>query len=370
FTINLTNSNNAVITDSEATATITDNDNPPSLIISDVVVTEGDSSTTNAIFTVSLDNPSSQEITVDFATSDNTAIAGLDYEAISGTLTFSPGETSKTIEVNVLGDNLDEIDEAFTINLTNSNNAVITDSEATATITDNDNPPSLIISDVVVTEGDSGTTTAVFTVSLDNPSGQEITVDYATADNTAIAGIDYEAVSGTLTFNPGETTKTIEVNVLGDNLDEIDEAFTINLSNPNNVTINSSEATATIIDDDETSTSTPEISINDVTVTEGDSGTTIALFTLSLSEVSTNPITADYTIVDGTASNGTDYQSQFGTIVFNPGETETTISIDVIGDTLDESDETFNINLSNALGAVIVDNQGVGTIVDDDEFTT
>ncbi len=111
---------------------------------------------------------------------------------------------------------------------------------------------------------------------------------------------------------------------------------------------------------------TPSISINDVTVTEGDSGTTNATFTVSLSKAGSNTITVDYATADGTATAGSDYTAASGTLTFNAGETSKTITVQVSGDTVDESNETFYVNLTNPTNATIADGRGVGTIQDDD----
>ena len=363
FFLNFDNANNATLTDTQGTVTITDDDNPPEISFSDITVTEGDSDNTIATVTVNLDAPSSLPITVNYATADNTANAGIDYEATNGTLTFAPGETTKTISVTVNGDNLDEIDELFSINLDNAANAVIGDNLATLTIVDNDNPPELTVNNITVTEGNDGTSTAIFTVTLDNPSSKEISLDYATADGTAVAGEDYIAANGTLTFNPGETTKAIAVTIQGDKLDELDEAFTLNFTNSSNVTLVNTQGTATITDDDDA----PEIALTDISVTEGDSGSTTATVTVTLDTPSSLPITVDYATADGSAIAGFDYIAQNGTIAFAPGETSKTIEIAVTGDIIDELDEAFSVNLSNPSNVTLTNAQTTVTIIDNEE---
>ena len=223
-------------------------------------------------------------------------------------------------------------------------------------------PPTLSLNDVTVVEGNSGTSNAEFTVTLSDPSSQAVTVDYATADGTASAGADYQTTSETLTFAVGQTTKTITVPVLGDTLDEADETFSVNLSNPTNATIADSQGVGTIQDDDPL----PALSINNVTVMEGNSGTNNAEFIVTLSDPSSQAVTVDYATADGTATAGTDYQATGGTLTFPPGQTMRPIAVPVLGDTLDEPDETFSVNLSNPTNATIADSQGVGTIQDDD----
>ena len=120
--------------------------------------------------TINLDTHSSKEISFNYATADGTAIAGTDYTATEGTVTFAPGETTKTITVDINADNLDEIDEAFSLNFDNAVNVSIPNSSATVTITDDDNPPEVVIADVSVTETDSSNSTATVTASLSTPS--------------------------------------------------------------------------------------------------------------------------------------------------------------------------------------------------------
>ncbi|HEX3300802.1 MAG TPA: Calx-beta domain-containing protein, partial [Actinomycetota bacterium] len=143
-----------------------------------------------------------------------------------------------------------ENDEGFTLDLSSPVNASILDAQGAGTITNDDGLPSASIGDVSVAEGSSGTTPAGFTVTLSNPSAFTATVDWATSDATATAGSDYTAGSGTLTFNPGETSKPISVDVLGDTTFEADETFTVTLSNPTGSTVGTASATGTITNDD------------------------------------------------------------------------------------------------------------------------
>jgi uncharacterized delta-60 repeat protein/CSLREA domain-containing protein len=362
YFINLTNAANATISDAQGLGTITDDDATPSLSINDITVTEGDSGTVNAVFIVTLSAASGQTVTVDFATADGTALQPGDYTSNSGTLTFAPGETTKTITVAVKGDTLDEVNETYFINLTNAANATISDAQGLGTITDDDGTPTLSIDDITVTEGDAGTVNTVFTVTLSAASGQTVTVDFATADGTALQPGDYTSNSGTLTFAPGETTKTVTVAVKGDTLDEVNETYAINLTNATNATISDAQGQGTVIDDD----ATPSLSINDITVTEGDAGTVNAVFTVTLSAASGQTVTVDFATADGTALQPGDYTSNSGTLTFAPGETTRTITVGVKGDVLDEVHETYPVNLTNATNATISDSQGQGTITDDD----
>ncbi|NEP56504.1 MAG: tandem-95 repeat protein, partial [Symploca sp. SIO2G7] len=365
FFIQLSNAINAEIVDAQGIGTIEDNDPLPQLAVADVSVVEGDAGTTQMLFNVSLSAASDQPVTVEYTSQDGTAIAGQDYEAVSGTLTFEPGGAlSQTVAVLVQGDTFDELDESVILNLSNVTNAEIADTQAIGTIEDNDPLPQLAVADVSVVEGDAGTTQMLFTVSLSAASDQPVTVEYTSQDGTAVAGQDYQAVSGTLTFEPGGAlSQTIAVLVQGDTVDELDESVILNLSNATNAEITDTQGIGTIEDNDPL----PQLAVADVSVVEGDTGTTQMLFTVSLSAASNLPVTVEYASQDGTAIAGQDYEAVNGTLTFEPGGAlSQTVAVLVQGDTVDELDEAVILNLSNATNAEIADTQGIGTIEDND----
>jgi len=223
--------------------------------------------------------------------------------------------------------------------------------------------PDFSITSVTVTEGNTGSVTATFTIQLSAPSTSPTTVHYSTADGTAIASRDYVSTSDTLTFNPGDTQQQVTVAVIGDRIDEYDEYFTLNLSAATNAGIANGQGVGTILDDDPP----PTIVINDASVVEGNSGSKLMVFTVSLSGASEKPISVNYSTANGTAKTSNhDYTVQSGTLYFAAGETTKTISIVVYGDKKKEPNETFFVNLSGAFDATILDSQGIGTIVNDD----
>jgi hypothetical protein len=345
------------------------NQPPPNLTINNVTVTEGNTGTTVATFTLTLSNASTKTITVNYATANGTAIAGSDYTAGNGSVTFTPGQTTRTVTVPVTGDVLDEANETFFVNLTSPVNAIITDNQGQGTITDDDAAPSLTIGDVTVTEGNTGTTNAVFTVRLSGASGQAVRVNYATANGTtnpATAGSDYTTATGTLTINPGATTGTITVPVTGDTSVELNETFFVNLTVPVNATVADAQAIGTITNDDTAVT----LSINNVTVTEGDTGSVNAVFTVTLSAASAAQVTVNYATANSIATAGSDYTAANGTLTFTPGQTSKTVTVAVLGDLLDEANELFFVNLSSPTNATLADGQGVGTITDNDAAPT
>ncbi|MEM6613376.1 MAG: Calx-beta domain-containing protein, partial [Cyanobacteria bacterium P01_C01_bin.72] len=192
---------------------------PPVATVEEVTVTEASGI---ARVTISLDTASGEAVSVDYALKDDTAVAGEDYQAASGTIVFNPGETSKTIEIELIDDGIYEADETLLVELDNPNGVILDHDSAAVSITNDDPLPQLAINSVVVTE-DSGTV-ANFEATLSEPSGVTVTVDFMAEDGTATEGDDFTTVSGTLTFAPGETSKTIAaIPIIEDSLDEIDE---------------------------------------------------------------------------------------------------------------------------------------------------
>src|SRR5262245_33796403 len=205
--------------------------------------------------------------------------------------------------------------------------------------------------------------TIAFTVSLSQPSTQEVTVNYATADYLADAGSDYTAASGTLVFAPGETVKTVVVGVTDDNGHESgSEWFYLRLSAPVNAKVSKWVGNGHILDDDPV----PSVTIHDVSVVEGDSGVTAAVFSVTLSNPTVDTVDLFWVTANGTASYLGDYAYSGGSLTFAPGETAKPITVSVAGELTNESDETFVVNLSSAGNATVADGQGVCTIVNDD----
>jgi Ca2+-binding RTX toxin-like protein len=316
----------------------------------------------------------SQAASVNYATADSTATAPDDYVTTNGVLNFGVNETTKTFTVTVNGDNLVEGNQAFLVNLTGATGATIATAQGTGTITDDDTivlpgTGTLSIDDITISEGNGLASTANFTVSLSAPSTQTVTVNYTTADGSAtIADKDYGSASGTISFAPNETTKTIPVQIRGNLNFEPDETFLINLDTPVNAAIADGQGKATITNDD----TPPTISINDVTLTEGDSGTTNASFNISLNTASSQTVSVQYQTVDGTATVADgDYTAVPPTFVtFNPGESSKTVTVAVKGDTKFEPNETFGIKLIQSLNSSITKVTGTATINNNDKQTT
>ena len=342
-----------------------------SVSINDVTISEGDSGTEVATFTVTRSGGTAA-FAVNFATSDGTAtVADGDYVATSGTLNFGANENTKTIAVTINGDTKVEANETFNVVLSNATNGVtISDNQGVGTITNDDSAAiagSVSINDVTISEGDSGTKVATFTVTRSGGTAA-FAVNFATSDGTAtVADGDHVATSGTLNFGANENTKTIAVTINGDTKVEANETFNVLLSNATNgATISDNQGVGTITNDDSAAIA-GSVSINDVTISEGDSGTKVATFTVTRSG-GTAAFAVNFATSDGTATVADgDHVATSGTLNFGANENTKTIAVTINGDTKVEANETFNVLLSNATnGVTISDNQGVGTITNDD----
>jgi chitinase len=257
YRIRLSAPTNATIADAVAVVAITNDDKLPTLSIADATVVEGNAGTTLMNLTVTLSKPATGVVTVGYATVDGTAVAGSDYIAGSGTLSFAAGETSKTIQVKVAGDTTVETKETFKVQLSGPSGATIADGVAIAAITNDDvagSLPTLSIADASITEGNAGSKVMNLTVTLSKAATGAVTVGYATANDTAVAGSDYTAKTGTLTFAAGETSKTIRVSIKGDTAAEANEAFKVTLTSPSGASIADGTAVATITNDDAAAT--------------------------------------------------------------------------------------------------------------------
>lgn len=362
FFVDLSEPVNATIDDGRGVGTLLEI--PPQLSIDDVSVVEGDFGTVDLVFTVSLSEEVDGVVTVDFATAPGTAEAGVDYESLTGTVTFEANELTQTITIKILGDLSNEFAETLLVNLSNPVGATLGDAQGQGTINDNDDVPLISVEPVSQAEGNAGTTAFQFLVSLNVASGKTVMVDFATADETALAGVDYTALNTTLTFEPGQVSQLVTVEVIGDTLFEPDETFLVTLTNPVNAGLEDPGefAVGTILNDE----AEPTISIDDAEIAEGDDGLTALEFTVRLSHPSTETITVAYTTTSGTATADGDYETISGEVTFEPGETEKPITVQIIGDTMDEPDETFLVTLNEPTNSTIGDGEATGTILDDD----
>lgn len=363
FEVVLGTPDNGFLQQGQAQGTIFDVPPPTILSVNNVTQAEGNSGSSNMLFTASLSNATTLPVVYTYATADGSATtANGDYVAKSGTLTFAPGQTSKVISIAVAGDTVIEPSETFTINLTRvSGPADNASAQATGTIANDDGLPLLSIADVAVVPGNSGFTDAVFAVTLSFAAAEPVTVSFSTLDFTATANFDYLAQSGILTFTPGGSlTQNIIVPVIGQSTPEENETFYVNLSSVSaNAQIFDAQAVGTIVRKGLTAAA--------ASVAEGNSGTTQLVFAVNLSQSQVDTVTVHYNTVDGTATvANNDYESTSGDLTFLPGQTSHSVTVNVVGDSAVEPNEIFFLNLSDAEGALLLASQATGTILNDD----
>ncbi len=358
----------------------------PAITIQDVAQVESNNGETAVFeFIVTLSNPNVNEVTVQYETSDGTADAGVDYNFATGTVVFAAGETTQIIRVSVLGDDVSEAYETFTVNLFNAVGASLGTNgtlEATGTIQNDDvgfdidvlTPP------VSHPEGPAGLQTNFnFAIELKNPVEGVVTVLANTAVGTADL-TDFDAIVDQLvTFNPGETQKFVTVSVNGDSEIEDDEEFTLLLSDAefDGVSVGIDglfTLTGEIINDDE-----PTLSISDVTFLEPETGTVQFVFTATLSSAIQGDLTFLVNTADISAMAGVtdDYiaLSAFP-VTITGGMTSETVSVTVNSETPNEVEpvETFEVVIDEFTPFVygdisdpavtVVKGSGLGTIVD------
>ncbi|HVW33062.1 MAG TPA: Calx-beta domain-containing protein, partial [Acidimicrobiia bacterium] len=358
-------------------------------------VPEGDDGPSWGVAAVTLSSPSSRPVTVAYAVGGGTASADdivADHD--SGTLTFAPGETGRAVRFAAVGDDVDEGDETFAVTLSDPVGATLGPASAPVTIVDDDatgapadgpagdragpgddpaatpasrpagsgDRPTVSVADITVPEGNSGTTAADFTVSLSGPASGPVSVAYATAAGSATAGADFRPVAGTLHFAPGDTARTVSVPVVGDSLAEPPEDFRLTLGRADGATVAGGPGRAVITDDD-----VPRLDIADATLAEGDAGTGVLTFAVTLTPSAAGPLTVGYATRDGSATAGDDYGAVRGTLTFNRGERVHTVEVPVTGDTTDRATESFEVGLSTrGAGVRLGRATATGTIIDDD----
>ncbi|HWU51968.1 MAG TPA: ExeM/NucH family extracellular endonuclease, partial [Tahibacter sp.] len=341
---------------------------PANLGINDVTLNEGNAGTTSFTFTVSLSAPAGPGgVTFDIATADGTATAPGDYTAKSLTAqTIPAGSSTYSFTVLVNGDLAVETNETFFVNVTNVTGATVTDGQGQGTIVNDDAAPNLTINDVSLNEGNTGTTAFNFTVSLSAPApAGGVTFDIATADGTATAPGDYTAKSLTAqTIPAGSSTYAFTVLVNGDTVLEANETFFVNVTNVTNAIVTDGQGLGTLVNDD----AAPNLTINDVSLNEGDAGTTTFTFTVNLSAPApAGGVTFDIATANDTATAPGDYTAKSLTAQTIPaGSSSYSFTVLVNGDTDPEANETFFVNVTNVTNATVTDGQGLGTLVNDD----
>jgi hypothetical protein len=342
----------------------------PYVTVDDVTVTEGSSAAFNVRVFGAHPN-----FSVDYRTQDVSAVAPADYTGTGGTLTRTilSSESVVQIDVPTAPDKIWEPAETFKLVLSNSS-VSISDGVGVGTINDDDPVPSITIHDASVTEGDNAfvPVNMVFDVTLSNPASQDVTVDYATSNDTAVGSLgvfggDYHTTSGTLTF-PANTkpTQHVTVAVRGDLTYEKDETFKVLLSNPVNATRATTSATGTIDENDPK----PHLNIaSTATAVEGDgSPILMAGLIVTLSNPSTSDVTFSVNTSNGGAHAGSDYEAinnGSGTIL--AGQTSSRVWVQINGDTRDEDDEDFYVMIDDPVNASLGSNATCDVTITDDD---
>lgn len=300
----------------------------------------------SVILTVQRTGDTNGVVSVDYTTADGTATAGLDYTATYGTLTFAAGETNQSIIVPILNDGLVETIETFTLTLSNPTNAVLgTPTTATVRISDNDTGLAFESATCWVAE-DAGS--VLIRVSRGDDGNFPVSVDYFTTDGTAIKGLDYTAATNTLFFASGDKVQTVTIPILNDSVKEaVNETFRVTLRNPAGGTLGSTRTTTVTIGDNDQGF---QFEWASCTVAE-DAGA--ALIRVLRGSDENLPATVDYATEDGTATNGIKYISTNGTLAFGPGETNHTIMVPILNDSVVGGDKHFRVILSNPTNAVL-----------------
>jgi hypothetical protein len=342
----------------------------PTVSIDDVTVTEGDAGTLTATFTVTQTGRGKSSLR--FATAQGTATSPDDFVSRSGRLKFAGGHRRNRVAVTVVGDTLDEADETFLVHLSDPIGVTIADGEGEGTITDDDAPPSVSsVATVTVPEGNSGDTpVASIEITLSAVSGRQVSVDYTTIDGSALAGGDYIATSGTLQFPAGQTIGSVLVQLVGDDLDEGDETFELDLTNPANATLGAHPTVVTIQDNDPIPPGVAVLNVADRAIREGATGTKMLTFTVTRSGETATAVTVDYQTTNGEALAPSDYASTSGTLSFAATQTTATVSVQITGDKRLEDRERLFLSLINpSAGAAVERGQATGAIKNDDTRT-
>ncbi len=365
FSMNLSRPQGRVSIGSQRTAvfTIIDNDGLPTVTITPATLSqeEGNSGTSTFTFTVSLSHNSYQTVTVPYVTQDGTAIAGSDYTASSGTLTFNPGEVSKKISITANKDTIVEADETFSIKLGNPTNATLgVNAQSTATIVNDDTL--LAFSSPIFSINEDGTPVKAITVTRSGSSKGAVSATLWVTKDTAVDPHDFTNTNPNppiVTFADGDSTpKVVRLPIVNDTIREPNETLNLRLSG-SATTGGQNTAVLTIVDNDSPLTGTsptitpPIVTIDPVTLSlvEDSSGTTPLTFTVKLSQPFSQTITVPFTTQNGTAIAGSDFMANSGLLSFSPGQTTQTFTVNANADAFLESDETFTVKLGTPTNA-------------------
>lgn len=345
--------------------------NLPTVSIGSAAAMEGTTTSNTLSFPVSV--VGSGFVTVSYIVTYGSALPGSDYVQPTTNVLMIPGDTTGSIQVSTIPDGVYEANETFSVTLTSVANGKLGTNTGIGTIYNDDMQPPPPSATVTVTAPDASASEAgpdkgQFTFTRTGSTATSLTVSFMLG-GTAMQGSDYSSLGTAVTIPAGTASKTIDVTPIDDCQPESEKSVTVTLppsgsgwtaGSPNSATVN--------IADNDSSSGLPTISIEDVSVTEGNSGTTNANFKVNLSAAACgSSISVSYYTSDGSATAGSDYTTASGMVAFSTGQLSQQISVPVKGDTIDENNETFYVSLSSAMGATITDNQATGTIIDDDD---
>jgi hypothetical protein len=330
-------------------------------------VTEGvtpDGAANVVNFDLNLDQPPVNAVSVPWHLVPGTAQPGTDYLDASGVAAFSPGQTTAHITVTLVNDTVVEPTEQFSVQLGVATGATLpATTDQTATILDDDIPVLLAGPAVSVVEGDNGARNQLaFTLQLDRPSIHPVNVSWVAGGGTATAGVDFTGTGGTVTIPAGATSLVVPVTVIGDRTVEPDETVPFQITGVTDAVVGQVSTTGTILDDDSPQT----ISIDSVSTLEGNVGTHMLTFTLTLDRTARRPISVTVRTFGGSARTPSDFIARNAVVSFAPGEQTATFDVPIVGDRIRERNENFSVRLSRPVNVRILHGTGFGTIVNDD----
>jgi Lipase/Putative Ig domain/Calx-beta domain/Peptidase M10 serralysin C terminal len=316
--------------------------------------------------TLNRSNGSDGAISVTVTPTNGSAIAPNDYKNNPITVNFANGETSKTVTIPIINDTIYEPSETINLTLSNPTNGATLGTQKTSvlTILDNDAKPGVIaFNSANYSVNENGTVIKAITLTRTNGSDGAVSVTVTPTNGSAIAPNDYKNNPITVNFAKGETSKTVTIPIINDTIYELNETINLTLSNPTGGATLGTQKTSvlTIVDND--LANAPKINISNPTIViEGLNPN--AIFAVNLSAASAYPITVNYSTANQTAITGTDYTTSNGTITFAANETSKTITVPILNDNLNESDETFTLTLSNPTNANLGNSKAIATISD------
>jgi len=302
-------------------------------------------------------------VTVDYATTDGTAVQGLDYAATTGQISFAAGQASRTFTVPLLTDSLDEPNETVQLTLSNPGGGATLGAPfiAILTLVDDDPGPGHLRFATAALARSEKLTRVAFSVRRTAGSTGPVSIAYAVSGGTATAGADYLPASDTLDFASGQTSRTFILTLVNDTLDEPSETVELTLSSPaGGATLEGpTVATVTIVDDDVAG----QVQFAAV-ATAGAEGAT-ATVTVTRKGGSASGVSVTYATGatgGGSATAGVDYTSAAGTLAFGPGQTTTTFTVALLPDALVEGTETIGLSLSAPTGGAALGSPAQATL--------